>query len=64
MSNVFGGGSNKQASEAQATARFREQQGSEAELRARQQAERGGGRGRDMLVGRLNKILPTRLGGV
>lgn len=63
MSNLFG---NKGAGDAAASmARRREQQGNEAELRARQQAERGSiTRGRDMLVGRLNKVLPTNLGGV
>lgn len=62
MSDMFG---TKAAGEkAAGQARKREQQGNEEELRARQRAERSGGRGRDMLVGRLNKVLPTNLGGV
>lgn len=64
MSGMFGGGDPTKG--ARREARVREQDANEQEMRARQRAERAGtgGRGRDMLVGRLNKVLPTKLGGV
>lgn len=68
MGNMMGGGARRDAkraaSKAEGVARQREQAGNEETARARQRAERGGGgRGRDMLVGRLNKVLPSTLGG-
>lgn len=63
MGSVFGGGGDGGAAAARADARKREQAATEEETRTRQKAERTGGRGRDMLVGRLNKVLPTNLGG-
>lgn len=51
---------------AMAQSRRAEQQGNEDTMRARQKGERGaggGGRGRNMLEGRLSGLLKSKLGG-
>ena len=64
MSGVFGGGGDGGAREATAQARRQQQDANEDEMRARQRAERGGTRrGRNMLVGRLSRVMPKTLGG-
>ena len=68
MGNMFGGKTRKRA-EARAQrqeeqSRRMTQSANEESARARQAAERGaGGRGRNMLVGRLSSVLPNTLGG-
>lgn len=64
MSFMSGGGESAAQKQARESAQKSTQSSNEETQRSRQAAERGrGGRGRNMLAGRLSEVLPTNLAG-